>query len=160
MPSKKAEFAILQTLKQCRAELVQDFLDKNPEIYKPSYRHEYSPALLKLAREKYFLMWLSKHWQIFNKVSEDFSDEEKRFLEKNFAEVFLKLLSKWNIVKTTDCHQKNLGHDLLNDMQATLSRFLNAGEKADAMRNELEVTLEKNRVLFDRMIKQLSEENL
>lgn len=157
---KKAKVVILQALKQSRTEMVQDFLDHKPEIYVPSYKFENSPALLKLAREKYFMTWLSSHWQNFNKISTHFSVEEKVFLETVFAEVFLELISKWSIVKTVDSAQINLGIGLVNDMQTALNQFLKAGEKADTMRNMLEIALEKNRVVFDRMIKQLSEENL
>ena len=160
MLNKKAEFFTLQALKQCRADMVQDFLSHNTEIYKPSYKYENSPVMLKLAREKYFMTWLSSHWQNFNKISTHFSVEEKVFLETVFAEVFLELISKWSIVKTVDSAQINLGIGLVNDMQTALNQFLKAGEKADTMRNMLEIALEKNRVVFDRMIKQLSEENL
>lgn len=160
MLDKKAAFAILQTLKQSRAEMVQDFLDHKPEIYTPSYKYENSPVLLKLAREKYFMTWLSSHWQIFSKIAVHFSAEDKGFIETVFAGVFLELLSKWSIVKTTDSAQIDLGLELVNDMKTALNQFLIAGEKADSMRNMLDVALEKNRVVFDRMIKQLSEENL
>ena len=160
MLDKKATFAILQTLKQSRAEMVQDFLDHKPEIYTPSYKYENSPVLLKLAREKYFMTWLSSHWHTFSKIAVHFSAEDKGFIETVFAGVFLELLSKWSIVKTTDSAQIDLGLELVNDMQTALNQFLTAGEKADTMRNMLEVALEKNRVVFDRMIKHLSEENL
>ena len=63
-------------------------------------------------------------------------------------------------LKTTESSQLNLGLELIKDMQIALNQFMKAGENADMMRNMLEVTLEKNRVVFDRSIKQLSEENL
>lgn len=160
MLDKKANFAILQALKQCRAEMVQDFLDHKPEIYTPSYKYENSPTLLNLAREKYFMAWLSSHWHVFSHAATDFPIEQRQFVETFFANIFLELLSKWSIVKTTDPAQLNLGIELVKDMQTALNQFIKVGNNADNMRNKLEVALEKNRVVFDRMIKQLSEDDL
>ncbi|MDO9215521.1 MAG: hypothetical protein Q8Q54_04335 [Methylococcales bacterium] len=161
MPNKKAEFATLQALKQCRAEMVQDFLDyHNPEIYEPSYKYENSPVLLKLAREKYFMVWLSSHWHIFSHIVTQFPIEERRIAETIFARVFLELLGKWSIVKTTDSTQLDLGIKLVKDMENSLNQFMKVGENADTMRNKIKVALEKNRVVFDRMMKQLSEGEL
>ena len=160
MLNKKAEFVTLQALKQCRADMVQDFLSHNTEIYKPSYKYENSPVMLKLAREKYFITWLSSHWQVFNHIVSQFSCEEQRLVENIFARVFLELLSKWSIVKTTDYTQLDLSRALVEDMQTALNRFIQSGENADNTHNILEVALEKNRVMFSRRIKQLSEEKL
>lgn len=139
--------------------MVQNFLSHDPEIYTPAYKYEDSPALLKLAREKYFVAWLSSHWQAFNHAMEFFPLEERRVVEKTFASVFLELLEKWSIVKTTDSNQLNLGVKLVGDMQIALNELIKSGDKADAKRNKLELSLEKNRVLFDRAFKQLSEDS-
>lgn len=162
MINKKAELATLQALKQCRDEMVQDFLDHHkPEIYTPSYKYENSPVLLKLAREKYFMTWLNSHWHIFSHiVATHFPIEERRIIETFFARVFLELLGKWSIVKITDPIQLNLGLKLVKDMENSLNQFLKVGENSDTMRNKLEVAIEKNRVVFDRMIKQLSDGKL
>lgn len=159
MQNKKAEFLALQALKQCRAEMVLDFLNHEPEIYTPSYKYENSPMLLNLAREKYFMAWLSSHWHIFSHtVVAHFPLEERRFVESFFAHVFLELLGKWSIVKTTDSAQLNLGIKLIEEMETALNQFMKAGENTDMMRNKLEVALEKNKVLFDREFKRLSGE--
>jgi hypothetical protein len=160
MINKQAVFVTLQVLKQCRTGLVQDFLENNPDIYKPSYRYEESPAMLKLARDKYFITWLSSHWQVFNHFATHGPSDERRIIDTFFASVFLELLSMRTTLKTTESSQLNLGLELIKDMQLALNQFMKAGENADMMRNMLEVTLEKNRVVFDRTIKQLSEENL
>lgn len=161
MLNKAAEFATLQALKQCRAEMVQDFLNYHkPEIYEPSYKYEDSPVLLKLAREKYFMVWLSNHWHIFTHRVTQFPIEEQRSAEIIFARVFIELLGKWSILKTTDSNHLDLGLKLVKDMENSLNQFMKVGENADTLRNKLKVALEKNRVVFDRMIKQLSEGEL
>lgn len=157
MPNKKQTFAALQVLKQGRAEMVQDFLDHKPDIYTPSFKYEDSPVLLKLAREKYFMTWLSSHWKLFTHEATFFTDKQKE-MEAIFTTVFLQLLEKWSIVKTRDSHQLNLGLSLVNDMENSLNQFIKAGEKSESMKNVLELALEKNRVLFDREIKKLSEQ--
>ncbi len=159
MLNKKVEFAVLQVLKQCRAEMVQDFLDHKPEIYLPSYKYENSPVLLKLAKEKYFTAWLSKHWPVFTNVTEQFSIEERRFAETIFAHVFLELLGKWSFIKTTEPCQLILGIKLINDMQTALNQLIKVGEIADLMSNKLKLALEKNCRLFDRAIKELEEKS-
>lgn len=160
MINKQAVFVTLQVLKQCRTNLVQDFLENKPDIYKPSYRYEESPSMLKLAKDKYFITWLSSHWQVFNDFAKYVPSEERRIIDTFFASFFLELLSMRTTLKTTESSQLNLGLELIKDMQIALNQFMKAGENADMMRNMLEVTLEKNRVVFDRSIKQLSEENL
>ena len=160
MINKQAVFVTLQVLKQFRTNLVQDFLENKPDIYKPSYRYEESPSMLKLAKDKYFITWLSSHWQVFNDFAKYVPSEERRIIDTFFASFFLELLSMRTTLKTTESSQLNLGLELIKDMQIALNQFMKAGENADMMRNMLEVTLEKNRVVFDRSIKQLSEENL
>ncbi|MEI7840262.1 MAG: hypothetical protein WCJ11_07165 [Methylococcaceae bacterium] len=161
MLNKKETFAALQVLKQGRAEMVQDFLDHKPEIYEPSFKYEGSPVLLKFAREKYFITWLSSHWQLFIHESTFFTDKQEE-TEVIFARVFLELLGKWSILKTSDSSQLNLGMGirLIENMQNTLNEFINVGDNSDAMRNKVKVEIAKNRVLIDREIKQLSEMKL
>jgi hypothetical protein len=159
MQTKKETFATLQVLKQGRAEMVQDFLDHKPDIYAPSFKYEDSPALLSLAREKYFMTWLISHWQLFSREATFFMDKQKE-TEAIFATVFLQLLGKWAIIKTDHAGQLNLGIQLIQDMQNTLNEFIKAGDNSDAMRNKLEVEIEKNRVIFDREIKKLSEQEI
>jgi hypothetical protein len=159
MLNKKETFATLQVLKQGRAEMVQDFLDHKPDIYTPSFKYEDSPALLSLAREKYFMTWLSSHWQLFSHEATFFTDKQKE-MDSIFATVFFKLLGKWVIIKTDHAGQLNLGIQLIEDMQKTLNEFIKVGNNSDVMRNKLEVEIEKNRVLFEREIKKLSEMKL
>jgi hypothetical protein len=156
MLNEKETFAALQALKECRFEMVQDFLNHKPEIYAPSFKYENSPALLSLAREKYFMTWLSRHWHFFCHQAAFFSDQQKE-KEAIFATVFLKLLSKWSIIKSDNAEQLNLSIQLVQDMQNSLNEFIKVGENSDCMRNKLEVEIEKNSVLFDREIKKLNE---
>jgi hypothetical protein len=158
MLNKKETFATLQVLKQGRAEMVQDFLDHKPEIYTPSFKYEDSPALLSLAREKYFMTWLSSHWQLFSHEATFFNDKQKE-MEAIFATVFLKLLGKWAIIKMSNAPSE-LGTALLEDMQNSLELFINAGDNAEAVLNDMKIARAKAIALYNRKIKQLKGEAL
>ena len=156
MLNKKEVLIALQALKQCRGEMVQDFLEHNPEIYEPSYKYENSPKLLELSMDKYFLVWLSNHWKVFICIiDESFLSQDRPHAKTNFANVFLELLNKWSLLKSTNKTHLNLGLALVGDMQSVLADFIKAGENADMLRNKLSVAMEKNRVIFERQINQL-----
>lgn len=159
MQLQASQLLTLQVLKQCRTNMVQDFLKEEPSIYKPSYQYETSPALFKLAQEQYFLTWLSKHWQELQKEKVSLTIEEQTNAEKNFATVFLKLLNKWEIIKSDDAYQVNMGLQLIENMQLTLNKFIETGNKSEENRNQLELILEKNKVLFDREFERLTHLN-
>lgn len=152
MPNKIAEYIVFQTLKRCRAEMVQDFLDHKPEIYAPSYKHENSPALLKLSREKYLMTWLGSHWLIFDNIVRHCPESERQEAEILFSKAFLKLLKNWIEINELQLFQSRLGFQLIEDMQIVLKKFIETGEKSDAMRNKLLLAMEKNNRLFDREI--------
>lgn len=150
----QADSIALDVLRHCRAQMIQDFLDEKPAIYGPSYKHEKSSAMLNLAIDKYFTAWLSGHWKVFLICVDACSIEEKKQFERVFAKVFISLLDKWSVLKFEHPTQVHFGLTLIDDMQKAIAHFIKAGEKADLMRNKLEVAMEKNSTLFDRMISQ------
>jgi len=152
MPNRIAEYIVFQTLKQCRAEMVQGFLDHKPEIYIPSYRHESSDALLKLSREKYFITWLGSHWLVFDNIIQHFHKSEYQEAETLFSKVFIKLLNSWLTIDDLQSSKSRLSLYLVEDMRVVLKKFIEAGEKSDAVRNKLQLAMEKNNRLFDREI--------
>lgn len=146
----------MQVLKQGRFDMVQDFLNHQPDIYAPSFKYEESPALLKFARDKYVVSWLSNHWQLF--INHAALIDTQQDIDVFFASVFLELLEKWKIVASHDSSQLHLGISLVKDMEKTLIEFIKVGEKTDTMRNTLALAMDKNRVLFDRMMRRLEQE--
>lgn len=154
--NKLIVFTTLQVLREQRVKMTQDFINHEPMIYRPSYKYESEPVLFRLAKEKYFMAWLSSHWHVFSHAIDFFSIEERVLIERIFARVFLELLEKWSVMKTTDANQLNLGIKLVEDMQLALNELIKSGDKADVRRNQLEMALEKSRVLFDRALSKLS----
>lgn len=158
MTNKMAEISALQTLKQCRANMVHDFLDIHKhEIYLPSYDHENNPKKLELARKYYFADWLSSHYQVFNRNVAHFSIEEQELAKRFFAGVFLKLLGKYSIIKMTNPSQLNLGFELLDEMKIDLNNLIQKGENTDVGLKKIEVIRAKHRAKFNRMCNELKE---
>jgi hypothetical protein len=156
----ETKYAALQALKICRASLAQDFTDQNPEIFAASYKYEDSPAMLTVAMDKYFISWLSSHWLVFQEFSLQFAEQERQHVEKVFAEVFLSLLQKWSLVNSNNKTKHDFGLKLISEMQTALTKFAKAGENSNMMKNRLEVALEKNRVIFNRSIRNLGREDI
>lgn len=157
MPNRIAKYISFQTLKQCRSEMIQDFLDHKPEIYAPSYKYENSTALLKLSREKYFITWLGSHWLVFDNIIQRCPESERQEAEILFSKVFLTLLKNWIEINELQLFQSRLGFQLVKDMQNALKKFIETGEKSDAIRNTLLLAMEKNNRLFDREISKKGE---
>ncbi len=156
----ETKYAALQTLRICRASLAHDFTDQNPEIFAASYKYEDSPAMLTVAIDKYFISWLSSHWLVFKECSSQFSEKERPHVEKAFAEMFRSLLQKWSLVNSNNKTKHEFSLKLIREMQTALTKFLQAGENSNMMKNRLEVALEKNRVIFNRAIKDLGREDI
>lgn len=153
-------FVLLQMLKKSRDKVCGDFLEENPDIYGPSFKYEGSPQLLEIARYRYFLVWLSSHWNDFiYYIEEIYPADQHARLKEAYAHALLKLLSKWSIIPDNDSFQLNLGLTLISDMQKALESLSKAGEKTDALHNKLVVAIEKNRIIFDRQIKKFEDES-
>ncbi|NOU15572.1 MAG: hypothetical protein HOO92_16685 [Methylococcaceae bacterium] len=150
---------VLDVLKITRANMCRDFLEHNPVIYTPSYKYELSPKLLEIARDRYFLVWLSSHWQVFiTYIEENCSIERHDKLKVEFSGTLIRLLSRWSILQENSNSQLNLGLTLIKDMENGLNAFIQTTENTDALKNKLVMALEKNRILFDRQIKKLEGE--
>lgn len=142
----------LFVLKECRAKMIEDFLNHQPEIYAPSYKYEDSPALLRLAREKYFHIWLARHWQVFSDIVKDYPETERKTAELFFSKALLILMSKWVDIESTESSQLHVALQLIKEMQRSLQKFIEAGENHDVMRRKLQVAMEKNNRLLEREI--------
>ena len=80
----------LFTLKEARKVLAQDFIEENPEIYRPMFQYEESNEQMMLAKERYVVSWLDSHWKLIEaqEIGATIRDEARY----RFAEVFLRLL--------------------------------------------------------------------
>lgn len=156
----------LLTLKEGRFGLIEDFLSNNPDIYEPAYKHEKSKVQMQLAREKFFLSWLARHWQLFCNIVESYPKAERAAAERVFSNAFLNLTNNWIEMakqKSSYSFEKSslsLGLYLINEMQDALKKIIMVGENSDIMRSKLQVSMEKNKRLFEREIGKFSEGSL
>ena len=51
-------------LKEARNNLVQDFMKKDPEIYRQMFEYEGRNTQMELAKEKYIVSWLDSQWNL------------------------------------------------------------------------------------------------
>lgn len=147
----------LAVLKKGRDELLESFLKKEPDIYTPCFKYENSPALLKLAREKYFISWLNGHWKIFSDFTFSINKKEIKKIQVFFSQAFLELLRNSMIINSTDVYS-NLSKAILEDMQTTLERFIEVGNNAEENINTMKMAQAKAVAIFNRKIKQLTKE--
>lgn len=142
-----------------RSNMVNDFLNESPEVFLALYKFEKNQQLMSIARDKYFVSWLSNHWNLFQiKIDGIFPHEQQDDIRKEFAAIFVAMLSKWSLLKEDNVKQFELGLTLIQDMQKTFENFIVAGINSDINRNKLNTLLEKNKVIFDRKIEQLENE--
>ena len=149
-------FIQLRALKIGRTQLINDFLDCKYEIYEPSYKYEQTPIVLKLAREKYFMSWLSNHWIYFDDVTVLCSDNNIDSLKISFAKTFLELITKFSIIKSRNHHQLTLTLKLLEDLKISLNYLIESSDTAQLNLNKIKLTNTKNNVLFDRMLEEIN----
>ena len=150
---------IQDVFKKSRQNMIKDFINESPDIFMPSYKYENSQSLLNIAIEKYFVSWLGDHWAVFqSQFSENISDAEHQSIEFEFSAAFMQLLSKWSFGISDKNKSIDLGLALIEDMKSSLQGFQLMGDNADLNRNKLKTVLEKNRVTFDRKIKQMENE--
>ena len=57
---------IFRLLEIMRANLLKDFLNEDPEIYKPCFKYEKDQILMELSIEKYFISWIDSYWIILD----------------------------------------------------------------------------------------------
>jgi Ni,Fe-hydrogenase I large subunit len=152
----KELFIQLRVLKNSRIQLIKDFLDCKYEIYEPSYKYENDPIVLKIAREKYFMSWLSNHWFHFYDIAVLDASYNMTSLKIDFAKTFLELTTRFSIIKSTDYHQFTLTLELLEDLNQSLSNFINSSDNAQIMLNKIKLANVKNNILFDRMFEHMS----
>jgi aryl carrier-like protein len=146
-------------LKIMRANLIQDFLDHIPDIYRPSFKYENERQLLLLSIEKYFMTWLNSYWHIFEDkieklASQDMKEELK--YDADFIQLYMSLLKQWQI-EGNHLQFSELMQTLLNQKIQGLNHILEMGEKSQKQYNQLQLQYEKDKAIFERTIKQLGD---
>lgn len=153
--------AVLDVFKFARYELCNAFTEHSIEIYTPSYKYENSPKLLEVAREKYFIVWLSSHWSIAElyisqNIPESHHDLTRSLLNNYMAKLCLNFMQ---INYISHC-SSDIAKTVLMDMISALSDIIKAGDNAEKQRKSLILLMEKNRSIFDRQLNNMEKNEL
>ena len=158
--NKEALSFIHDVFKESRKDMIKDFLNESPEIFIPSYKYEKSEQLLNISIEKYFISWLGDHWNVFQRnLLENISKKDHQYIEQEFSLALISLLSKWSFGFYEHSGSIEMGLYLIENMKTSLQGFQLMGNNADLNKNKLQTALEKNRVTFDRKIKQMEKKS-
>lgn len=146
----------LLVLKKGRNKLVKDFIEEEPEIFKPMFKYENNKSQMALSKEKYFLTWMNLHWRILNNIiTEEVSNLDlAKSIKDSFFKEYIKLLKSWgNNVKNKE--NSHLMTYLINKKINFLNEALDIGDRSDKLFNKLEYEYERDKKLFEREINRL-----
>lgn len=138
----------LLTLKEARKVLAQNFIEENPEIYRPMFQYEESNEQMMLAKERYVVSWLASHWKLIEaqEIGATIRDEARY----RFTEVFLRLLEKFNSDTASPLSIK-----LIKEKIEYLEDLISLGDKSNNSFNKLLYDYERDKRIFNRKINSL-----
>ncbi|MDE2724371.1 MAG: translation initiation factor IF-2 N-terminal domain-containing protein [Gemmatimonadota bacterium] len=139
-------------LKEARKNLAQDFIKKKPEIYIPMFKYEESDVLMELAREKYIVSWLDSQWNLLENLfqNQEIEAPVRNELRYSFAEVFLRLIKKFNMDGAS-----SLSIKLIKEKVGCLEELLNLGDKSEDNFNKLHYDSARHKRMFERTFNEL-----
>lgn len=151
MTNKERLQKYLSVLKKKRKDLISDFLNEEENVYIPMYRYRKSKALTEISIEKYFLMWISSHYNEFLKRNNKNGDSNTN---KEFNIIYLSLVEEFQDSNKTSKLMKSL----LNTKIEALKEMIKSGEKSDKNFNRIIYAMEKENVLFENQISKFKNE--
>ena len=155
LSSKDILAFILFTLKEAREDLVREFIKEDQELYRPMFQYEKSNVQMMLAREKYIMVWLDKHWNLIEKIlrNQEIESNTQNEIRDSFVEVFLRLLEKFD----TDGRGRAspLAIRLLKEKIDNLEQLLNLGDRDENRINKLHYDHARHKRIFERKFAEL-----
>lgn len=139
-------------LKEARNNLVQDFMKKDPEIYRQMFEYEGRNTQMELAKEKYIVSWLDSQWNLIENFfrNQEIENSIRNELRYSFAEVFLRLIKKFNMDGASPLSTK-----LIKEKVGYLEELLNLGDKSEDKFNKLRYDRERHKRMFERTFNKL-----
>jgi len=147
---------ILEILKFLRKKMIEEFINKEPEIFNPSFMYENSNVQLELSIKKYFLAWVNCH-MIFLDENNNLNVNEEKFI-KLFLHIYRNLMEKIRSDFETKSIDGVFINNIINEEIKYINELLKLGDKTERKMNYLLLEHNKNKVLFDRKIKELKGE--
>lgn len=152
----------LGILQRARQQLIQDFIEKRSDIYKPMFKYEQEgqEVLRELSIEKYFTNWFDTHWLIMKEMvsSQELEPDIEQELKIAFANVYIILLKRNELIhEHARIESVDMMKQLLSKKVAHLENILHLAERDDARWDSMETDIEKHRALFKRTIRRIKE---
>jgi hypothetical protein len=161
MLHQKEIVAVLDVFKLARFQLCSAFTDHSIEIYTPSYKYENSPKLLEVAKEKYFIVWLSSHWHIAeNYLRENVHECQHDSIRIIFNQYMANLCLDFMEINHMSPGTSDIATTVLKDMVSALNALIKAGDNAEKQRKSLILMMEKNRSIFDRKLNNMEHDKI
>ena len=139
-------------LKEARKNLAQDFIKEDHEIYRQMFEYERRKTEMKIAREKYTVTWLDSQWNLIEKIfrNQEIDNTIRNELRYSFAEVFLRLIKKFNMDGASPLSIK-----LIKEKIRYLEKLLNLGDKSEDNFNKLRYDSARHKTMFERTFTEL-----
>ena len=152
LSSKEALDFRLSILKEARKNLVQDFIKEDHEIYRQMFEYEERKTQMEIAREKYIVSWLDSQWNLLENLfqNQEIEDPIRNEIRYSFAEVFLRLLKKFNMDRASPLSIK-----LIKEKVGYLEKLLKLGDKSEDNFNKLRYDNERHKRMFERTFNEM-----
>ena len=139
-------------LKEARKNLVQDFIKEDHEIYRQMFEYEERKTQMEIAREKYIVSWLDSQWNLLENLfqNQEIEDPIRNEIRYSFAEVFLRLLKKFNMDRASPLSIK-----LIKEKVGYLEKLLKLGDKSEDNFNKLRYDSERHKRMFERTFNEM-----
>jgi radical SAM superfamily enzyme len=147
-------------LRNLRKKLLNDFVEKNPEIYIPSFKYENKYTQLDLSINKYIISWVNQHissYVVYLKELNVAYDEIGIIINEFITSAYRNILIGITQNTKLDSVSNTMLKEVANGQLKSLEQILELGDLTDQNFNTILIEYEKDKALFDRKIKELKE---
>lgn len=136
----------LEILKLGRITLVNRFLTMDPKLYRPMFKYRKNAGAMDLCKDKFILEWIDNHFKIM-KTNPANSEQERLNAIKNIG---LLMKEDGNTV---------LFYELSLQKMKIIDSLLTSEESMEEKFNELELSYERDKDLFEREFEKYLHQN-
>lgn len=142
--NKQSIIEVLTVFSLARNKIVNDFKERERELFFPMFKYENHRELMKLSIENYFTLWVSFHFIIWMK---HYQTEPSKLFIQSIKSLLLKDLNK--------SESSYFTADLISSKIKFIENLITKGEKDNDRYNGLMLEYEKDKTLFQREINKL-----
>lgn len=158
----RSRIELLRTLavyERARAQLVADFVQEEPELYHSMFEFQPHSAAMRLAVERYIVLWLMQHANFYQKLFLIESDAEPRkqdALFVKFMDNYYKYCKNFlSIRKGKNEDALAIGYDFLKHRIGFLDDLLEVNQKANSRLKHIRYQNSKARAFYEKQFAEL-----